>query len=68
MNHKPAIVLAGNPNVGKTTIFNCLTGMRQHTRQLGRKDCGQAPAEYGDTEKAKGKRCCPSLILRAVIP
>ena len=29
--NEKVIAIAGNPNVGKSTVFNSLTGLRQHT-------------------------------------
>ncbi len=44
------VALAGNPNTGKSTVFNALTGLRQHTGNWPGKTVARAEGgfSYGD--------------------
>ena len=44
--NEKVIAIAGNPNVGKSTVFNSLTGLRQHTGNWPGKTVANAKGEY----------------------
>ena len=45
------VALAGNPNTGKSTVFNALTGLRQHTGNWPGKTVGRAEGGFGYNDK-----------------
>lgn len=50
-NNNYVVALAGNPNTGKSTVFNALTGLRQHTGNWPGKTVTRAEGGYSYNDK-----------------
>lgn len=50
-NNDFVVALAGNPNTGKSTVFNALTGLRQHTGNWPGKTVTRAEGGYKYSDK-----------------
>ena len=58
------VALAGNPNTGKSTVFNALTGLRQHTGNWPGKTVLQAQGSYNFREI--GRASCMETVCNGV--